>query len=111
MTVYRVERLRELDQQATQGEWEFSNTTDRRGRKGEFRAPDPFNGFMFVGPWTNSVDAALIVEVRNALPAFLDIVDELACLVGMLEDDGCLESREDLDDAKAALARFETEPQ
>lgn len=76
LTPETIARLRELDAARTQGEWRFSNASDRRGRKGEFRAPSPHNGFMLVGPWTNDSDAEFIAAAANAMPGLLDAADE-----------------------------------
>lgn len=62
---------------ATEGPWRFSNTTDTRGRKGEFRAPPPHNGFMLVGPWTNDADAEFIANARTDVEALADEVERL----------------------------------
>ena len=64
-----LERL--LFVEATPGPWCFSNATDVRGRKGEFRGPSPYNGFMLVGPWVNDADVEIIAALVNAAPALL----------------------------------------
>ena len=71
-----IDKLERLEREATEGPWGFCDTSDRRGHEGEFRAPGPLNGFMLVGPWTNPADAALIVAMRNALPALLSQLRE-----------------------------------
>jgi hypothetical protein len=69
---------------ATNGPWNFNGVEDSRGRHGEFRAPQPYNGFMLVGPWVNHHDPAFVVHARTehpamaaALTAALDKLDEL----------------------------------
>jgi hypothetical protein len=49
-------------------------------------------------------DAAFIAACSTAVPLLIRCCGELERLVRMLEDDGCLEAPEDLDDARAALA-------
>ena len=72
------EKLRRLAQQATPGPWEFSDSTDPRGHKGEFRAPNPYNGFMLVGPWTNDSDASLMALSPELAVWAADAADALA---------------------------------
>jgi hypothetical protein len=72
-----IDAIRARVEAATDGPWRFSNTTDTRGRKGEFRAPSPHNGFMLVGPWTNNADAEFIAHARTDLPAALDEITRL----------------------------------
>lgn len=55
-----LDRLEALAKRATPAPWSFSNASDVAGNKGEFRAPDPHNGFLLVGPWCNDADIALI---------------------------------------------------
>ena len=62
-------------EKATPGPWEFSDSSDPRGDKGEFRAPNPHNGFMLVGPWTNSHDADFIAHSRQDIELLLDALD------------------------------------
>ena len=69
------EKLKALDAAATTGPWEFSDSTDRRGHKGEFRAPNPTNGLMLVGPWINSEDGPSIAALRSALPQIVAVVE------------------------------------
>lgn len=68
------EKLKTLDGAATISPWTFSDSTDRRGHKGEFRAPNPVNGFMLVGPWINGADGPSIATLRNALPQIVAVV-------------------------------------
>lgn len=65
---------------ATRGPWTFSDTTDVRGHKGEFRAPSPDNGFMLVDPWCNDDDAEFIAASRTLVPALLAAVDAVLAL-------------------------------
>lgn len=70
-----VGKLRELDQKATPGRWRFSDSTDVTGNKGEFRAPNPYNGFMLIGAWCKDADIRLMLDLRNALPAIVKLVE------------------------------------
>ena len=65
MTRTVLDVLAAAEERATPGPWAFSDSSDRRGRKGEFRAPNPHNGFMLVGPWIDDADPALIALLRN----------------------------------------------
>lgn len=67
---------RRLLDAATPGPWTFVDASDHRGRKGEFRAPGPYNGLMLVGPWCNDTDLELIVWARNNLPALIAALDQ-----------------------------------
>jgi len=61
----RLSQLKEALDKATEGPWEFSNTTDVRGYKGELRAPNPYNGFALISAFVNEADFAAIVLLRN----------------------------------------------
>jgi len=61
---------------ATPGPWAFDDSTDRRGEKGEFRAPSPYSGFMLVRAWSNPADAEFIAAARADIPALLAALRE-----------------------------------
>ena len=77
----RIEEIRARLEAATPGPWEFSNSSDVRESKGEFRAPNPHNGFMLVGPWTNDADAAFIAHSREDVPFLLAEVTKLRAII------------------------------
>jgi hypothetical protein len=86
-----VERLRELRAKATEGPWEtFSNYYQRkhhftRAGKAEAIMDKTGNEIVawagFDGQPNGEVNAALIVEAINALPALLDAVEALTPLL------------------------------
>jgi hypothetical protein len=57
--------------------WTFSNATDVRGSKGEFRAPSPHNGFALIGPWCNYYDVEFMTEAPQIVEALLAEVERL----------------------------------
>jgi hypothetical protein len=63
----------------TPGPWEFSDSSDVRGHKGEFRARSPYNGFLLVGPWVNPADLRLIAAAPEMAEALAQ-VEQLATL-------------------------------
>ena len=71
-----IDKLERLERGATPGPWHFTDTSDRRGHKGELRQVGPQNGFALVGPWTNDADLPLIVAMRNAIPSLLSQLRE-----------------------------------
>ncbi|UQB71261.1 hypothetical protein KI427_16720 [Rhodococcus ruber] len=94
MTPEQIAEGRRLLDAATPGPWKFTDTSDHRGNKGEFRAPSPYNGLMLVGPWCNEDDPELIVWARNNLPALLDALDDAECESERLRGDWIIEDRQ-----------------
>lgn len=70
-----IAQARERAEKATPGPWVFSDSSDPRGRKGEFRSASPHNGFMLVGPWINDADAEFIAAARTDVPALCDALE------------------------------------
>lgn len=60
---------------ATERPWEWNDSSDVRGHKGELKAPSPTNGFMLVSAFVNSADGPFIAHARTDLPLALDALD------------------------------------
>lgn len=85
--------LRELEQKATPGPWEYDDTTDQHyDDDGTVTPTGWFRGAVGnvdVGDYNtlSLADAALIAALRNAAPLLLDVVDAVRALVPGWETD------------------------
>ena len=73
-----IKRLRELLAKATSGPWEWWNSGKYGVTAIKEHDPGDEKGNLFACGGDRSTDAALIAEMRNALPALLDMAERCA---------------------------------
>jgi hypothetical protein len=101
-----VARLRELDSAATKAPWFHSTDAEiPRNEHGDIKWPDHL-ARNFPPHWDyylQAADADLITGLRNALPAFLQVVDAARGLVNAWDEDTRSRARAELNNALQEL--------
>lgn len=87
-----IEKLETLKTESTPGPWSV-NVHHNAMHSAEFRAPNPFNGFMLVAAHTNDVDPELIVTLHRTIDAQIAVLDNTLVRYAKLDPSGEWEPR------------------